>query len=487
MNIRLILRIISYILFIEALLMAPSLLISLFLNEWTALSAFTKTLFIILTLALILYLSTRKASNDRFSAREGLVTTGLAWIIMSLAGCLPFYFSKEIPSFINALFETVSGFTTTGASILLDIEAMSKGLLWWRSFTHWIGGMGVLVFLLAVVSIGGRNNGYTMHIMRAESPGPASGKIVPRMKETAKITYLIYIVLTLLDILSLITIGRMPAFDACCIAFGTAGTGGFGVLNDSMASYSSAAINITTVFMLLFSLNFSIYFLAITRKFREIVRDEELRFFLIFVLLCIFSMFLIARPLYGNSLDTLRDAAFTVATIVSTSGFATTNYDLWPLAAHVILIILMCTGACAGSTGGGIKQSRVLILIKSIKRNIHSFLNPSEVRVITYNKRRLPENIVNNVLAYLAIYIVIVLVSTLIIAFDGFDLTSTMTAVLATFNNIGPGLGMVGPVGNYFDFSNLSKIVMIFDMLAGRLEIMPIVILFSRTTWKKAS
>ena len=486
MNIKLILRIVSYILFLEVALMIPAAFVSVLYHELHALTAFGITCLLILAIALILYLTTKNAKGNHFYSREGLVTTGVAWIVMSILGCLPFVISGEIPSFVDALFETVSGFTTTGSSIVPNVEMMSKGILWWRSFTHWIGGMGVLVFLMAIVSLGGRNGGYTMHIMRAESPGPSSGKIVPRMKETAKITYLMYMGLTAIDTLLLITIGRMPVFDAFCIAFGTAGTGGFGVKADSMASYSHAAINITTVFMLLFSVNFGIYFMFFTKRIKEALKDEELKFFWGIVIGAIACIFVVILPMYGKWNDALRDAAFNVATIISTTGYATADFNLWPVAAQTILVVLMCFGACAGSTGGGMKSSRVLILLKAARRNIHAFIRPSGVRVIRYNERRLDESIVNNVLAYLAIYVLIILVSTFIISFDNFDFTTNLTAVLATFNNIGPGLNVVGPTGNFAGFSILSKCILIFDMLAGRLEIMPILVLFSKSTWMKA-
>lgn len=486
MNFKFVLRIVSYILLIEAALMLPSCGIALVRHEWNALIGFGLTYCILfLTVGLIL-LITKGYRKGHFYSREGLVTTGLTWILMSVIGCLPFVFSNEIPEFIDALFEMVSGFTTTGSSILLNVEEMSHSLLFWRSFSHWIGGMGILVFLLAIVSVGGRNGGFTMHIMRAESPGPASGKIVPRMKETAKITYMIYAALTVIDAILLIVVGKMPVFDAICIAFGTAGTGGFGVKADSMASYSHAAINITTVFMLLFSVNFSIYFLMITGKVKDALKDEEFRCFWCVVGSAILALFIIALPFYKQYGDCLRDAAFTVATLISTTGYATTNYNLWPALAHSIVLFLMFVGACAGSTGGGFKQVRLVIMWKTLRRNIHKFLHPSEVRTIEYNNRPMSESIVNNISSYVIAYVLILIVSTIVISVDGFDFETNFSAVMATFNNIGPGLNVVGPVGNFAGFSVLSKIVLILDMLAGRLEIMPILILFSKSTWKRA-
>ena len=486
MNFKFVLRIVSYILLIEAALMFPSCGIAVYMKEWNALIGFGLTYAILFLTVGLLYVITKGYQKNRFYSREGLVTTGLTWILMSVIGRLPFVFSNEIPNFVDALFEMVSGFTTTGSSIILNVEVMSHSLLFWRSFSHWIGGMGILVFLLAIVSVGGRNGGFTMHIMRAESPGPASGKIVPRMKETAKITYSIYAALTVIDALLLIFVGKMPVFDAVCIAFGTAGTGGFGVKADSMASYSHAAINITTVFMLLFSVNFSIYFLLLTGKVKDALKDEEFHCFLGVVGGAILALFIIALPYYKQYGDCLRDAAFTVGTLISTTGYATTDYNIWPPIAHSIVLFLMFVGACAGSTGGGFKQVRLVIMWKTLRRNIHKFLHPSEVRTIEYNDRPMSESIVSNISSYVIAYVLIVIVSTIAISVDGFDFETNFSAVMATFNNIGPGLNVVGPAGNFAAFSLFSKVILILDMLAGRLEIMPILILFSKTTWKKA-
>lgn len=486
MNFKFVLRIVAYILLIEAALMVPSCAIAIYMQEWHALYGFALTYGVLFLIVGLILLLTKKYRKEHFYSREGLVTTGLVWIMISAIGCLPFVFSKEIPNFVDAMFEMVSGFTTTGSSILIDVEALSYSLLFWRSFSHWIGGMGILVFLLAVVSIGGKNGGFTMHLMRAESPGPASGKIVPRMKETAKITYMIYTTLTIIDITLLIVVGKMPVFDALCIAFGTAGTGGFGIKADSMASYSTAAINITTIFMLLFSVNFSIYFLLLTRKFKEALKDEEFICFWAIVILAIAGLYISALPYYTQYADCLRDAAFTVATVISTTGYATTDYNIWPSIAHSIVLMLMFVGACAGSTGGGFKQVRLVIMYKTLRRNIHKFLHPTEVRVVRYNNRPMSVGIVHNISSYLIAYVFIIIVSTFAISIDGFDFETNFSAVMATFNNIGPGLSVVGPAGNFASFSIFSKIVLILDMLAGRLEIMPILILFSKSTWKKA-
>lgn len=486
MNLKMVMRIVAYILLLEIGLMAPACFISLIDGEWNAVKAFLLSFVIIAAVAGLLLLYGRKAVKGRFYSREGLVTTGLTWIFMSALGCLPFVISGEIPNYIDALFEMVSGFTTTGSSILTNVEAMSRGLLWWRSFSHWIGGMGILVFLMAIVSLGGRNSGFTMHIMRAESPGPSSGKTVPRMKDTAKITYMIYAGLTLVDILLLIIVGRMPFFDACCIAFGTAGTGGFGIKADSMGSYTPAAQNITTVFMLLFSVNFTVYYLLLMKKFKDAFKDEEFILFWSIVFTSIVLIVINVRPLYNTLADTVRHSAFTVGTIISTTGYATTDFDQWPSFAKSILLFLMFCGACAGSTGGGMKQVRLLILFKNLRRNIHKFLHPSEVNKVGYNGRVIDEQIIKNVNNYLTVYVMIIILSVLIISLDGFDFETNFSAVMATFNNIGPGFRAVGPTQSFAAYSYLSKIVMIFDMLAGRLEVMPILVLFSRSTWKRA-
>ena len=485
MNKKMVGHIIAYILFIEAILMLPAMAISFARSEITSVRSFFFTILIILGVAASLYYLTRDAKRNEFYAREGLAVTGLSWIFMSLLGCIPFYMSGAIPSFVDAFFETVSGFTTTGSSILHDVEAMDHGLLWWRSFTHWVGGMGVLVFLMAIVSLGGRNQGFTLHILRAESPGPSVGKMVPRMKRTAMILYLIYIGLTLLDIIFLL-LGGMSLFEACCTAFGTAGTGGFGVRNDSISGYSPYIQVVTTIFMFAFSINFSIYYLILLRRFKDVFRDEELRFFLISIVVFITLISLSIYHIYGSLSETLIHSAFTVGTMLSTTGFATTDFGAWPTFAKGIILIMMIVGACAGSTGGGLKQMRVILLLKNLRRNIYKSLHPSEVKTVMVNNRPVDEAIINNTNTYLIAYCLIIIVSFLFVSLDGFDIETTLSAILATFNNIGPGLSVVGPTYNYADFSNLSKIVMSIDMLAGRLEIYPILILCTQRAWRRA-
>ena len=481
MNYKMMGRFIAQILSIEGLFMIPALLISLFRGESGAVKGFLWTLTVIVILAALLYLFCQKAPKA-FFAKEGLVCVAASWTVLSAVGCLPFYISREIPSYIDAFFETVSGFTTTGASILTDVEALSRGLLYWRSFSHWLGGMGVLVFLLAFT--GGEGKGFTMHLLRAESPGPSVGKLVPQMRKTAGILYLLYVGLTVLDMVFLL-LGKMPLFDAICTAFGTAGTGGFGIKNDSIASYSPYLQNVTTVFMLLFGINFSCYYLLLLGHVRSVFKDEELRLYLGIVFGSALLIVLNLRGFYDTLGETIRHAAFTVSTIITTTGFATTDFDLWPAFSKAIIMLLMIVGACAGSTGGGLKVARLMLLVKSLGRNIGQVLKPRKIQVIRNNGASVDEKVLDNANAYLAAYVVILFVSFLLISLDNFSVGTNFTAVLACFNNIGPGLEAVGPTCNYSGYGILSKLVLCFDMLAGRLEIFPMLVLFSGSTWRR--
>ena len=482
MNYKIMGRFIAQILTIEGLFMLPALAISMGFGEWGAVKGFLIAIAAIALAAMLLFLLCRKAPNA-LDAREGMVCVGISWIILSLFGCLPFYISREIPKYIDAFFEIVSGFTTTGSSILTDVESLSKGLIYWRSFSHWLGGMGVLVFLLAIAP-GAKDKGFTMHLLRAESPGPNVGKLVPRMRKTALILYIIYIVLTLINIIFLL-VGKMPLFDAICTAFGTAGTGGFGIKNDSIASYSPYLQNVTTVFMLLFGVNFSCYYLILLRQIKSVLKDEELRLYIGIVAASILLIVLNIRHLYPTLEETIRHAAFTVSTIITTTGYVTTDFDLWPAFSKGIIMFLMVVGACAGSTGGGLKVARLLLLLKSLRRNITQVLNPRKVRQVRNNGQVVNENILDNTNAYLAAYVCIIIFSYIIISIDGFSIGTNFSAVLACFNNIGPGLEAVGPTCNFSQFSDLSKLVLSADMLAGRLEIFPILVLFSRSTWRR--
>ena len=480
MNFKMMGRFLAQILSIEGIFMIPALLISLFCGETMAVQAFLWSIAAIAAVTGILALSSRGAPSA-FYAKEGFVCVGASWIVLSALGCLPFYLSREIPSYVDAFFEIVSGFTTTGASILTNVEALSKGILYWRSFSHWLGGMGVLVFLLAFT--GGKGQGFTMHLLRAESPGPAVGKLVPKMRTTAAILYIIYIVLTVINFLFLV-IGDMPVFDAVCTALGTAGTGGFGIKNDSMAGYSPYLQNVTTVFMILFGVNFSCYYLLLIKQWKNVFKDEEVRLYFAIIFIAIALITPNTRGLYGSLGETLRHASFQVGSIITTTGFATTDFDLWPSFSKTILLCLMVVGACAGSTGGGMKVARLLLLLKGVRRNIRQSLNPRRVAVVRNNGSVVDEKILANTTAYLSAYTLIIFVVFAIISLDGFSVGTNFSAVLCTFNNIGPGVEAVGPTCNFSAFSDLSKLVLCWAMLAGRLEIFPILVLFSRGTWK---
>ena len=483
MNVRMIGRILSQIIGIEAVFLLPALGISLGYGEFQAAEGFVLTLSIMAFVAGLLWLICRKASKQ-IGASEGMISVSLGWVVLSLFGCLPFFFSRQIPSFIDAFFEIVSGFTTTGASILSDVESLSKGLLYWRSFSNWLGGMGVLVFLLAIAPTDSQGSGFTMHLLRAESPGPDVGKLVPRMKKTASILYLIYIGLTALDLI-LLLFGNMSFLDALCTAFSTAGTGGFGVRNDSFASFSPYIQNVTTVFMFLFGINFSCFYLLLLGNIKSIFKDEELRLYIGLALGVILLIGLNIHHLYSSWADTFRHAAFQVSTIITTTGFATADFDMWPMFSKGLLLLLMVVGACAGSTAGGLKCARLLLLFKSLGRNIRKLVNPKKVQVVRINGRAVGETVIDHANAYLAAYVVIIVLSFLVISIDNQTIGTNLSAVLACFNNIGPGMEAVGPTCNFAFFSPLSKLVLIFDMLAGRLEIFPILILFSSYSWKR--
>ena len=484
MNYKMMGRFTAQMLLMEGIFLIPALLISLFLGENAAVYGFAVTLGLIALVGGPMYFFCRDAKSA-FYATDGMVCVALSWFVLSLVGAIPFYISEAIPAYIDAVFETVSGFTTTGASILPEVESMAKGLLYWRSFTHWVGGMGVLVFLLAIAPSKGSEQGFTMHLLRAESPGPSVGKLVPKMRKTAAILYFLYIILTVLDFLFLV-VGGMPVFDAVCTAFGTAGTGGFGIKNDSIASYSPYLQNVTTVFMLLFGVNFSCYYLLTLGQIKSVLKDEELRLYVLIVLGSIGLIVWNLGDFYPTLEETVRHAAFQVGSIITTTGFATTDFDLWPSFSKTILLCLMVIGACAGSTGGGLKVARVLLLFKSLKRNIAQMLHPRKVQVIRNNGSVVSERIVANTNAYLCAYVVLMFGSFVLISLDGYSVGTNFSAVLACLNNIGPGLELVGPTCNFAIFGTLSKMVLILDMLLGRLEIFPILVLFSLQAWKNA-
>ena len=483
MNYKMMGQFIAQILMITGVFMLPALAISVYCGETAAVYAFLLTLGVFALVIGLLMLTCRGAASA-FYAKEGLVCAGASWIVLSLLSCLPFYFSREIPSYMDALFEIVSGFTTTGASVLPAVEPLSKGILYWRSFSHWLGGMGVLVFLLAFTQSGGKGQGFTMHLLRAESPGPNVGKLVPKMRKTAAILYLLYICLTILNVIFLL-FGKMPLLEAVCTAFGTAGTGGFGIKNDSLAGYSPYLQNVTTVFMALFGINFSCYYLLLIGNFRSVFKDEELRMYLGILVGATLLIAWNLRGFYPTLGETFRHAAFQVSSIMTTTGFATTDFGRGPAFSQSILLLLMVIGACAGSTGGGLKCARALLLFKGLKRNIHQVLHHRRVQAIRINDQVVEEKVLDNANAYLSAYVIILFLSFLVISLDGYSIGTNFSAVLACFNNIGPGLEAVGPTCNFGGYSALSKLVLILDMLAGRLEIFPILVLFSHSTWKR--
>lgn len=482
MNLKMIGSFLYKILIIEAVFMIPAMLICIVDGESSVALSFLYCIIFIAAIAGALWFLCHKTKKE-FFAREGIVCVGTGWIVLSLAGCLPFYLSGQIPHFMDALFEIVSGFTTTGASILPQVENLSRGILYWRSFSHWLGGMGVLVLLLAFA--GKREHGgFTLHILRAESTGANVGKLVPRMGQTAVVLYLIYTVLTLVNYIFLLA-GGMDWFEALCTAVGTAGTGGFGIKNDSIAGYSPYIQNVCTVFMILFGVNFGIYFLLLTKQIKGALFDEEVRVYLLIILISIIVITVNLTGYYDSLAETVRHVAFQVASIITTTGFATTDYDKWPVFSKAVLMFLMILGACAGSTGGGIKIQRALILFKTHSRNLKKSLYPNKVQMVTINKNPVAEKVISATQGYLITYVLIIIASSLIVCLDNFDLESNFSAVMACFNNIGPGFGKVGPVCNYSEYSDLSKLVLIVDMLAGRLEIIPILTIFSIGTWRR--
>lgn len=433
------------------------------------------------SLALGFLFSFWKPRNRKVFAREGFVTVALAWLVMSLMGAIPFTLGGEIPSYLDAVFETVSGFTTTGSSILREVESLAHCTLFWRSFTHWVGGMGIFVFMLAVIPLLG---GSTFNLMRAESPGPVVGKFVPKIRYTAVILYGIYLTITVILFLLLAFFG-MPVFDAICHTFGTVGTGGFSVRNDSYARYAPVLQNITTVFMIACGVNFQLYFYLIARKFRLAFGMSEVRAYLGIIAISITTIAINIRGLYATTEEAVRHASFQVGTIITTTGYMTSDFDLWPSLSKTILMLLMIVGACAGSTGGGVKISRIVILLKTIKRELDSIIHPRHVRKIRFDKVPVADETVRNTNVYIAIYFVIFAASMLLISVDNFDFTTNFTSVAATLNNIGPGLSAVGPTKNFADYSAFSKCILIFDMLAGRLELFPVLLLLTPKSWKK--
>lgn len=424
----------------------------------------------------------KKPKNNQFHAREGFVLVAISWILISMISAIPMCISGTIPHYVDAVFEMVSGYTTTGASILTSVEDLPNCMNFWRCFSNWIGGMGVIVFIVTILPMTGSNG--NMYLMRAESPGPSFGKLVPKLKKTATLLYIMYIGLTLAEFIFLLC-GGLDFFDSLCVSFATAGTGGFGIKNDGFSGYSSYVQIVVTIFMFLFGVNFKFYFLLLMRKFREAFFMEEVRWYAIVYVIASILITIDIFHLMGNLGTSLKHAAFQVATVMTTTGFATADFNQWPIFSQTILVLLMFLGACAGSTGGGMKVSRIIIYIKSAQKEVASLLHPSSVKKIKMDDKVVDHETIRSANIYLIIYILLVGVSILLVSLNGFDLVTTVTAVIATFNNIGPGLGVVGPMGNYSSLSILSKLVLIFDMLVGRLEIFPIIVLFFRDTWKR--
>ena len=480
MNITAILNIIGHVMKYEIILLLIPFFVALFYGEGDA-NAFLYTVLLMIPIALILIKI--KGKKNEIYAKEGFLTVGLAWIVISFFGALPFVFSGAIPSLVDAFFETSSGFTTTGASILTEIQSLPKGILFWRSFTHWVGGMGFLIFILALMPT---FSGNTIHLLKAESPGPTPGKIVPKIKQTAKILYAIYFVLTLIETIFLKSAG-LSWYDSIIHALGTAGTGGFSNMNASVAAFNNPAVEwIITIFMLLFGVNFVLYFQLIRGNVKAFFKSEELKWYLIAVFASIIIIAVNIIPFnHGDVTKSIRDSAFQVSSIVTTTGYATVNFNLWPTLSKVILIMLMFMGAMAGSTGGGIKTIRIVIIFKAIRREIDKILHPRRVKSVKIDGNVVEEETISGVFLFIFAYIIISLIAIFIVSFDNFDITTTVTSVIATLSNIGPGLEMVGPAGNFSVFSDLSKLVLSFCMLAGRLEIYPMLILFSPSLWKK--
>lgn len=479
MNHKIVLFIIGWILKFEAAFLLLPAITGVFYKEFREALIYIGIAFLCLILGILCSFFGHK--ENQLYPKEGFISVSLGWMVMSFFGALPFLFTGEIPSLTNALFETISGFTTTGASILTDVEVLSYTSLFWRSFTHWIGGMGVFVFVMAILPMMG---GTTMNLMKAESPGPSVGKLVPKVKETAKILYLIYIFMTILQVIILL-LCKLPLFDSLTLTFGSVGTGGFGIKNDSVAGYSATVQNVIIVFMILSGINYSAYFCILCKQFKEAFSIEEVRVYLLIIFASVALISLNTFSIYGNLEATLRHAFFQVGSIITTTGYATTDFNTWPLLSKTILVTLMFVGACAGSTGGGIKVSRITLFFKTIRKEISILLHPRLVKKIKVDGHPVSNEVIRSTHVFIAVYFIIYFISLLLISLDNFDFTTSFTAVAATLNNIGPGLDMVGPTQNFNLFSDFSKYVLMFDMLAGRLEIFPILVLFHPACWKK--
>ncbi len=480
MNHKTVFNVVGKIVLVEALLLSLPAVVSLIYREDCFWAFLTVIALSVLIGSLLTWIP--KAKDAVIYAKEGFVIVSLAWISMSLIGALPFFLTGEIPNYIDAFFETVSGFTTTGASILTDVESMSRGLLFWRSETHWVGGMGVLVFVMALIP---NLSERSIHVLRAEVPGPTVGKLVPRIKDTAKILYSIYIVLTALEIVLLLC-GGMPLFDSVVHAFGTAGTGGFGVKADSIAGYSPYLQWVVTIFMLLFGVNFNLYYLILIRRFRSVFKSEELWVYIGIVVTAVVLVGINIWPLYQNVAEVLRLSAFQVSSILTTTGFSTANFNLWPPFSKAILVVLMMIGACAGSTAGGLKVARVVLMFKQLRNELQRLLHPRAIKTVSFEGKRTDTLTLNGVNIYFSVYMILLVLVMLLLSLDsGMSFEADVTAAIACFNNIGPGLAEVGPLGSYAGYSDLSTFVLSLAMLLGRLEIFPLLLFLSPSTWSK--
>ena len=478
MNYSIVLYILGCVLKFESAFLVLPALVGLIYREHASVSYLAVA---VLCLILGVLLTHKKPRSTNLYTREGFVAVALSWIIMSIFGAIPFVLTGDIPFYVDALFETISGFTTTGSSILTDVESISKASLFWRSFSHWIGGMGVFVFIMAILPMMG---GSTMNLMKAERPGPSVSKLVPHVKDTAKILYGIYIAITICEATILRALG-MPLFDSLTTTFGTVGTGGFGIRNDSIAGYSPAIQITITVFMILSGINYTAYFYILTGKIKELFKIEEVRWYLAIIFGSVAVITWNVRSLYPTFSETLRHAFFQVGSIITTTGYATTDFDLWPALSKTLLVTLMFIGACAGSTSGGIKVSRILILLKTIRKELSLIIHPRQVKKIRMDGHPVDHETLRSANVFLVVYFVLLLTSMLLISVDEFDFSTNFTSVVTVLNNIGPGLNLVGPTQNFSIFSPFSKFVLMFDMLAGRLELFPMMILLMPSTWKR--
>lgn len=469
--------ILSYVLMIEgALLLFPFIVGVLYMEQKSVWYLLVAVICIVLGV-----LGTRhKPKNTMFYFKEGCLATAASWITLSIFGSLPLILTGEYPSYVDALFEIVSGFTTTGATVLSDVECLCHATLFWRAFTHWIGGMGVLVFLLMIIPMSGGSN---MNLMRAESPGPSVGKLVPHLKSTAQILYVIYFGMTVVQVI-LLLLGGMSLFEAITTSFSVAGTGGFGIKNDSIASYSPYLQWVITIFMLLFGVNFNAYYLLLLRKWKNALKMEEVRYYFLIIAVAIGIIFCNILQMVGNAADALRQASFQVASIITTTGYSTVDFNLWPQSSRTIMVLLMFIGACAGSTGGGMKVSRIVILFKTVGKELHSYIHPKSIQKVKFEKKPVEHEVLRATNVYFITYMIVFAVSTFLISFEEKDLVTTFTSVATTLNNVGPGLEKVGPIENFGAFTPFSKCVFMFDMIAGRLELFPLLILFHPALWK---